>query len=252
MEQSGSVKKWAPSSGVGGLNSQARPPQKSDGLTREPRRALSDLSNTVAVNSGIVTTSGDLFGGHRCPLRESPAARRSSTFTVFDEAAEVEATAEQVAVPVPQQTPKAPISSSMAFGTNLCPQRDMQAGTLPRDLPEVQDFSNPMELEEQYQRAMSYDGACEGFETPAALADAILKGTERDCLEAEAERAVRWGHVNLDHHNASTPPHASAPVWPTMLTPQSDSEMESPRFPPLVATEFSSTFMDLINDDGME
>jgi len=241
MEQSGSLMKWPSSSGVGGLHSQAWPPHKSDGLTREPRRVLSDLSNTVAVNNGMAATSGDLFEGQKRPLRQAPAAaRRSSTFTVFDEAAEGESTAEPVAASVPQQAPR------------LCPQRGLQAGMLPRDLPEVQEFSNPMELEEQYQRAMSFVGACEGFETPAALADALLKGSARDCLEADTERAIRWGHVNLDHHHASTPPHAAAPVWPTMLTPQSESEMESPRFPPLVATEFSSTFMDLINADVME
>jgi len=240
-------------SGVGGLSSQAWPSQKSDGLNREPRRVLSDLSNTVVVNKGTATTSGDLFEGQMRSRRVSPVtARRSSTFTVFDEAAEGEATTEQVLTSVPQDAPRPPAfslsSSPTAFGASLCPQH----GSLLKGLPEVQDFSNPMELEEQYRRAMSFDGACEGFDTPAALADALLKGTARDCLEAEAERALRWGHLNLDHHNASTPPHADAPIWPTMLTPQSDSEMGSPRFAPLVATEFSSTFMDLINDDVME
>lgn len=124
------------------------------------------------------------------------------------------------------------------------------------DLPDAQDFSDPMDVQEQYRRAMLLDG-CDGFGSPAELASALLRTTGRECLEAEAHQTVRWGQVDiLDEDSCPSSPSASSltmQVWPTPAPPQPDSAHEAPAFSPMRLARLPSLEMDMdvsdVSDD---
>lgn len=216
---------------------------------------MSDISNTVAVNSGLGVQcgSGSLFEGlKRSSLEPHTPARRSSAFTVFDEAAGSVSRAAASPPRLPTKSRGGP--SPLAFGENrrtLLGIEELWPSSMEGDLPEVQDFSDPVDAQEQYARAMSLDG-CDQFGTPADLAGALLRSTRRVCLQAHADQALRWGHVELsnERRGESPSPEPGMRVWPTLLTPRQDrTGIQSPSFSPLPLPPLTSIQMDVSGDE---
>mmetsp|Transcript_39693 Transcript_39693/g.92128 ORF Transcript_39693/g.92128 Transcript_39693/m.92128 type:complete len:238 (-) Transcript_39693:53-766(-) len=200
---------------------------------REPRRVLSDISNSSIVNSGGFGSGGGLGSLRGGCLDPQTPVRRPSAFTIFDDSLGDSCASKRAASP-----PRVPTKTQVASSPSLF--SDNRLLSIEELAPSTMDGDFGALLE-----------SCDGFGSAADLASALLRSTGQECLEAHAHQVRRWSHaVDLPDDDFLHSPAAdeSMEVWPSLLTPQHEREAADfplsplPLLPPLA--------MDVSDDEG--
>lgn len=154
------------------------------------RRVLSDISNT---RSGFGFQGG--AEAQKLPLLDPQTpARRTTAFAVFEDSADTSA-ARNAGSP-PQVRPKsrgAVEEDVLGGGRGIFAIDEVDAKAMEADLPGIDSFADPVDVQDQYWRALGMDGP-DGFDSPQALASSLAQATARVCHEANSRDACRWGH----------------------------------------------------------
>mmetsp|Transcript_39696 Transcript_39696/g.92136 ORF Transcript_39696/g.92136 Transcript_39696/m.92136 type:complete len:204 (-) Transcript_39696:33-644(-) len=138
---------------------------------REPRRVLSDISNSSIVNSGGFGSGGGLGSLRGGCLDPQTPVRRPSAFTIFDDSLGDSCASKRAASP-----PRVASSPSLFSDNRLLSIEELAPSTMDGD------FGALLE-------------SCDGFGSAADLASALLRSTGQECLEAHAHQVRRWSHA---------------------------------------------------------
>mmetsp|Transcript_74000 Transcript_74000/g.128424 ORF Transcript_74000/g.128424 Transcript_74000/m.128424 type:complete len:313 (-) Transcript_74000:79-1017(-) len=203
----------------------------------EARRVLSDITprhagNTPNLGFGM---QGGPEAQKRPMLDPQTPARRTTAFEVFEDTADVSAARNESSPPHVRPKSRGPPEEDMLHGgldSGILGIEEVDAREMEADLPCIDQFVDPVGVQDQYWGAFGMDGP-DDFGSSARLASTFGQSALQAGHEASMRDAARWGHIEAPKNftDGLSPGDMSPgmPVaWPTPSTPSQANRSRSP------------------------